>query len=280
MSYKIALDSCGELTADMKADPHFVSVPLTIQVGDLHIVDDESFNQAAFLKAVAACPEPAKTACPSPDKYREAFDDPQADHVYAVTLSGALSGSYNSALLGREITLEDHPDKKIHVFNSRSASVGQTLIALKIQELEEQGFDFDTIVRLVEEYIASQKTWFILENLETLRKNGRLSNLKAKMATMLRIRPVMTSTPEGSIEQLCQARGSNKAMVMMADDIAHREKNEGPKRVGISHCNNPERAEMVRDALMARMQVSDVVLVDTGGISSTYANDGGIIVVV
>ena len=133
---------------------------------------------------------------------------------------------------------------------------------------------------IVEEYIASQKTWFILENLETLRKNGRLSNLKAKMATMLRIRPVMTSTPEGSIEQLCQARGTNKAMVMMVDDIAHREKNEGPKRVGISHCSNPERAEMVLDALMARMQVSDVVLVDTGGISSTYANDGGIIVVV
>lgn len=280
MSYKIALDSCGELTAAMKADPHFVSVPLTIQVGDLHIVDDETFDQASFLRAVAACPEPAKTACPSPDLYKQVFDESDADHIYAVTLSGALSGSYNSAMLGRNLTLEDHPEKKIYIFNSRSASVGQTLIALKIQELEEQNFDFDTVVRLVEAYIETQKTWFILENLETLRKNGRLSNLKARMATMLKIRPVMTSTPDGQIEQLCQARGTNKAMVMMVDSIAATEKNQGPKRVGISHCHNPERAQMVKEALFSRMQISEVVLVETGGISSTYANDGGLIVVV
>ena len=112
----------------------------------------------------------------------EAYDC-EADHVYAVTLSSELSGSYNSAVLGRNLLLESSPEKKIHVFNSRSASVGETLIALKIEECESKNMEFEDIVREVEAYIESQNTYFVLESLETLRKNGRLSNLKAFVAT-------------------------------------------------------------------------------------------------
>ena len=124
----------------------------------------------------------------------EAYDC-EADHVYAVTLSSELSGSYNSAVLGRNLLLESSPEKKIHVFNSRSASVGETLIALKIEECESKNMEFEDIVREVEAYIESQNTYFVLESLETLRKNGRLSNLKAFVATALKIKPVMGATP-------------------------------------------------------------------------------------
>ena len=138
MSFKIILDSCGEMTQEMKKDDRFESAALTLTVGDEDIVDDETFDQADFLKKVAACPECPKSACPSPERYREGFMA-DADHLYAVTLSAELSGSYNSAELGKNLALESHPDKKIHVFNSRSASVGETLIAMKIQECEEAG---------------------------------------------------------------------------------------------------------------------------------------------
>ena len=117
----------------------------------------------------------------------EAYDC-GADHVYAVTLSSELSGSYNSAVLGRNLLLESQPEKKIHIFNSRSASVGETLIALKIEECENKNMEFEDIVREVEAYIESQNTYFVLESLETLRKNGRLSNLKAFVATALKIK--------------------------------------------------------------------------------------------
>ena len=138
------IDSCGELLDEWKQDTRFESVPLTLTVGNENIIDDSTFDQADFLKKVADCPECPKSACPSPERYRKAFDC-DADHVYCVTLSAELSGSYNSAMLGRSLVEEKHPGKKIHIFNSCSASVGETLIALKIQECEEAGMEFEQI---------------------------------------------------------------------------------------------------------------------------------------
>ena len=123
MSYKIVIDSCGELLDEWKKDPRFESVALTLSVGGENIIDDENFDQASFLKKVADCPECPKSACPSPERYMRAFDC-DADHVYAVTLSAELSGSYNSAVLGKSLLQEENPGKQIYVFNSKSASVG------------------------------------------------------------------------------------------------------------------------------------------------------------
>ena len=273
MKYKIIVDSCGELTPEMKQDERFASAALTLEVGADTIVDDDSFDQADFLRKVAAYPECPKSACPSPEVYQRGFEA-DAEHLYAVTLSAELSGSYNSAELGKSLTLEEHPDKKIHVFNSKSASIGETLIALKIQECEEAGMEFEQVVETVDAYIESQHTYFVLENLETLRKNGRLSRVKALVASALKVKPVMGATPEGTICQLDQARGINKVV----DYVKEGENNSSDKILAISHCNCPERAQMVKEALLERMQVKDVIILDTAGVSSMYANDGGIIV--
>ncbi len=279
MKYKILIDSCGELTPEMKKDERFESVALTLQVGEEEIVDDETFDQAAFLRKVAACPTCPHSACPSPERYLRGFQT-EADHLYAVTLSAELSGSYNSAQLGKNLALEENPKKKIHVFNSRSASIGQTLIALKIQECEEAGMDFEKVVDTVEAYIQTQNTYFVLESLEALRKNGRLSTVKALVATALKIKPVMASTPEGTIYQLDQARGINKALIKLVDYLVERAGEASHKILAISHCNNPSKAEMVKKAILERIKVKDVVLLDTAGVSSLYASDGGIIVVI
>lgn len=243
------------------------------------IVDDETFNQAEFLQKIADSPNCPKSSCPSPERYMQAYDC-GADHVYAVTLSANLSGSYNSAVLGKNLLLDEKPGHKIHVFDSRSASVGESLIALKIEECENQGMEFEQVVETVEAYIESQNTYFVLENLETLRKNGRLSNLKAFVASALKIKPVMGSTPEGTIVQLDQARGINKALMKMVDYVAEGAKDSENKVLAISHCNCPERAEIVKEAILKRISVKDVVVLDTAGVSSMYANDGGIIVVI
>ena len=277
MKYKIVIDSCGELLDRWKTDEKFESVPLTLTVGNEDIVDDESFNQAEFLEKVAQCPECPKSSCPSPEKYRQAFDC-DAEHVYAITLSANLSGSYNSAVLGRNLLLEDKPEKKVYVFNSCSASAGETLIAMKIEECEEAGMEFEQIVETVEEYIQSQNIYFVLENLETLRKNGRLSNIKAFVASALKIKPVMNGTPEGTIVQLDQARGMNKALVKMVDYVVENAKDSANKVLAITHCNCASRAEIVKEEILKRIEVKDVVVLDTAGVSSMYANDGGIIV--
>ena len=279
MSYRVIVDSCGELTPQMKESGIFKTASLSMEVDGFHIQDDETFDQADFLKKVAASPECPKSACPSPERYMKAFDC-DADHIYAVTLSAELSGSYNSAVLGRNLLEEEKPGRKIHIFNSKSASIGQTLIGMKIQECEEAGYSFEKVIETVDEYIAGQHTFFVLDNLETLRKNGRLSKVKALVASALKIKPVMGSTDEGNICQLDQARGINKALVKMAGQIAEKTQNSEEKVLAISHCNCHERAILLKNALQEKMPLKNIVVLDTAGVSSMYANDGGVIVAV
>ena len=279
MSYKIAIDSCGELLNEWKDDERIESVPLTLMVGGESIIDDETFDQKDFLKKVAACLECPKSACPSPERYMKASEC-EADHIYAVTLSSELSGSYNSAVLGKSLFLEDNPGKKIHVFNSKSASGGESLIAMKIVECEEKGLSFEEVIETVDKYIEEMSTFFVLENLETLRKNGRLSRVKALVASALKIKPVMGSTPEGSICQFDQARGMNKAIVKMVELVGEKGINIHEKIVAITYCNCPERAKMLEEAIRERLNPAKIVVMDTAGVSSMYANDGGVIVAV
>ncbi len=279
MSYKIIADSCGELTDEMKASGFYETASLEIDVHGHHMIDDETFNQAEFLKLAALSPEVPKSSCPSRERYMEGYHC-DADHVYAVTLSAELSGSYNSAVLGKNLYHEEYGEKDIYVFNSRSASVGETLIALKIAECEEKGMEFEQVIETVEAYIENQHTYFVLETLDTLRKNGRLKGMKAVMATALNIKPVMGATPEGNIQQLGQGRGIKKALAKLTDEVLKNLKNSEEKILAISHCNCRERAEYVRDTLKAKASFKDIIILDTAGISSMYASDGGIIVVV
>jgi DegV family protein with EDD domain len=274
------IDSCGELIDEWKQDEHIESVPLTLTVGNENIIDDDTFNQKEFLQKVAECPECPKSACPSPERYMRAYENGNANHIYAVTLSAELSGSYNSALLGKSLFLEEHPGRRVHVFNSRSASIGETLIAMKIEECEKAGLPFEDIVNTVEKYIEEQNTFFVLENLDTLRKNGRLSKAKAFVASALKIKPVMASTDEGSICQVDQARGMNKALVKMVEHIIQSTPDSETKILAISHCNCSARAQMLKEAIQEKMKLADIIILDTAGVSSMYANDGGIIVVV
>ena len=202
-----------------------------------------------------------------------------ADRIYVVTLSAELSGSYNSAELGKNLYLEEYGEKQIHVFNSKSASVGETLIALKIDECEKAGMEYEEIIRTVDAYIEGQNTYFVLENLDTLRKNGRLTGIKSLVAGALNIKPVMGATPEGTICQLGQARGMKKALAKIVDCVVSGSENT-EKILAISHCNCKERALEVQRMLLERIEVKSGIILDTAGISSMYANDGGIIIVI
>ncbi|MCF0131660.1 MAG: DegV family protein [Pseudobutyrivibrio sp.] len=277
--YKIIIDSCGELTEEMKRDGHFVNVPLTLRLGEEEIPDDENFDQASFLEKVASCDVSPKSACPSPNAYMLEMDD-EAEHIYVVTLSAQLSGSYNSACLGKDLYEEDDDSKCIHVFDSKSASIGETLIGLKIAECEEAGMSFEEVVETVNEYIEGQHTFFVLETLDTLRKAGRLSNLKAAIAGTLNIKPIMGSTDEGSIQQLAQARGMVKALDKMGQCLMEVTENSQEKILAISHCNAPAKAQMLKEKMEALCDFKDIFIVDTRGVSSMYANDGGLIMVV
>lgn len=200
-----------------------------------------------------------------------------AEEVYVVTLSSHLSGSYNSAELGRNLYYEKYGEKKIHVVDSESASCGETQLAMRIMRYKEAGLSFEETVERIEVFKRKMRTYFVLDSLETARKNGRLSGVKALVASTLNIKPVMKGN-RGVIEQSGQAIGVNKALARMADqitaDLAHPEK----RTLMITHCNCPERAEYMRTLMEKRASYKDAVIMDTAGISGLYANDGGVIV--
>ena len=279
MSYKIVLDSCGELPEHLKSDNRYEIVPLELQVGEERMWDDETFDQKYFLQKVAACPTCPKSACPSPERYMQAFDC-AAEDIYVVTLSGNLSGSYNSAYLARSMYLEKNPDKKIHVFDSCSASCGETQIAFYISSLAEEGKSIEEIIPLAEQFRDNLTTYFVLDNLDTLRKNGRLSRVKAFVASTLAVKPVMGSTDDGNIVQRGQAIGMKKALVKMADIILGEKTDLQKRTLMITHCNCSDKAEKFKEIICKKADFRDILIMDTAGVSSMYANDGGIIVTV
>ena len=179
MRYKIIGDSCMDMPEELKRDPHFQTIPLTLQVDDQQFVDDASFDQAAFIKAVAASPNCPKSACPSPGAFLEAYQKADADLIFVVTLSQHLSGTYNSAVMAKTMFEQQKSSKKIAVIGSDSASSGETLVGLEIQRLAEQGLEFEEIEKGARSFLKEMKTYFVLESLEALRKNGRLTGLQA-----------------------------------------------------------------------------------------------------
>lgn len=279
--YKIIVDSCGELPEELKLDGHFSTVSLELEVDGCRITDDETFDQLDFLRRVKESPTGPKSSCPSPEQYMRAYEG-EAEHVYVVTLSEKLSGSYNSAVLGKNLYEEEYGEnhKKIYVFNSRSASIGETLIAIKAQECEEAGKSFEQTVEETESYIDSMNTYFVLETLETLRKAGRLTNLKAFIANTLNIKPVMGATDDGMICQLSQARGMNKALEKMVQTMLDKTKDCETKILAISHCNCPKRAQLVKEKIEKLAKFKKIIIINTAGVSSMYANDGGVIMAV
>ena len=276
MSFHIVCDSCTDLTEEDLKKGCYTLVPLTLLVDGEEIIDDETFDQADFLAKVAASKESVKSACPAPESYMEAYS--KADDIYVVTLSAELSGSYNSAVLGKNLYEEENGTKNIHVVNSRGAATTQVLIARKLNEYASQGMPFEEVVDKIEEYTTSLRTYFVLETLEVLRKNGRLSRLSATIAGALNIKPVMIGTRDGVIQKAAQARGMKKALAKMVEHMGSEGRDLTRRQFVISHCNCYERAVYVKELIKKHLHAEDVDIVDTNGVSSLYACDGGIIV--
>ena len=276
MSFHIVCDSCTDLTEEDLKKGCYTLVPLTLLVDGEEIIDDETFDQADFLAKVAASKESVKSACPAPESYMEAYS--KADDIYVVTLSAELSGSYNSAVLGKNLYEEENGTKNIHVVNSRGVATTQVLIARKLNEYASQGMPFEEVVDKIEEYTTSLRTYFVLETLEVLRKNGRLSRLSATIAGALNIKPVMIGTRDGVIQKAAQARGMKKALAKMVEHMGSEGRDLTRRQFVISHCNCYERAVYVKELIKKHLHAEDIDIVDTKGVSSLYACDGGIIV--
>jgi len=277
MTMKIVADSCCDLNDELKQEMNIEIVPLTIQLGGKTYYDDANLNIDQFIKEMKNSEEVLKTACPSPQEYMDKYVGEES--VFVVTLSSSLSGSYNSAVMAKEMFLEDIGKKFIHVFDSLSASVGETLVCLKIHELIKKQHTEWEIVEKVNSYIKEMKTFFLLESLDTLTKAGRISPLIAKAASLLSIRPIMAAEEDGSIRIHEKIIGAKRAFKRFVEIIGEQGTHLEEKVLGIAHCNCLDKALAFREEVLKKYRFKDIVIVRTAGISSVYANEGGIIVV-
>ena len=169
MSYTVVVDSCCDLTRAMRAQGHFLVVPLTIHVGEQSFVDDEQLRSSKLLAAMKECPEAPHTSCPSPADYLDAFESADGD-IYVVTLSALLSGSHNAARQAAKLFLEEHPPAEHPCVQLLFCLCRGGAAALKLSELAQSGLSFPQVVAQADQAIAEMNTLFILENLDNLKK--------------------------------------------------------------------------------------------------------------
>lgn len=276
MKYKIVADSSCDLSKEMKNEMDIEIAPLSLQLQDKIYVDDENLNVNEYVQDMKNCPVAPKTSCPSPQDFLDRFKGEES--VFAVTISQELSGTYNSAVLAKNLYLEENKEKFIHIFNSKSASVAETLIALKIAELAKLGLSEADIVSQVNTYIKEMKTYFLLESLEHLAKAGRLNSMVAIIASLLVIKPIMGATEEGNIRLVHKVRGYKKAFNKFVDTIGEEKTDFSERILGIAHCNCEDRAIDFKNAVLQKYNFKDVFIVEMAGLSSTYADDGGLVI--
>ena len=280
MTWKIVSDSsCDLRMASFHSDSiAFEIVPLRIQVGDQPFLDSDELSVPGLLSAMAAERAASSSACPSPASFAKAFET--ADRTVCITISSNLSGTYHAACIGREMVLEEHPDKQICILDSRAASGAMALLVRRAQVLIEaagENGDFDEICHQLRQYQATLRTCFTLENFDNLIKNGRMRPIVGTLLHSLGIHVIADATPEGTIHVADKARVVNKtyraitALMKASKDCTDAE-------VFISHCENLEGAMALKRQILADLPVNRVELLSCRGLTSFYAMEKGLIV--
>lgn len=269
----IVADSCCDLSDELKEEVNIELVPFTLELDDKNYLDDESLNVDEYICEMKKSTS-VKTAAPSPKLFMDKFE--LAKQIFCITISSKLSATYSNACLAKNYILEQS-EKLIHIFDSKGAAAGETLIAIKLQECINKKMYFDEIVEYINKYISEIKVFFVLESLDNLIKNGRISRFKAMLASALSIKPIMCGV-NGEIDIYKKVRGIKKAYCELIDSISENCSNIEEKILVITHCNCLEKANELKDQIMEKYNFKKILIVSAKGLSSTYANDGGIII--
>ncbi|HIV87064.1 MAG TPA: DegV family protein [Candidatus Pygmaiobacter gallistercoris] len=279
MSIRILADSCCDLTPALKNLLGVKRVPLELRPSpDQTFVDDDTLDTDALLRAMKASKQATSTACPSPEAYAAAMRE--CDACVVVTLSSKLSGSYNAAVQGRDLVLEEAPDKQIFVLDSESAAAGQTRLALLLFDLIREGLSFDEVVERACAFRDKMRTLFVLEDLSNLIKNGRISKAAGVIGSMLSLRPIMSDNGHGEIACMEKVRGTANAMSRLVLRVAEMTRDAAQRSIQLvmSQCNCADRALALKKSLLeACPALEDVLIVPAAGVTTVYANDGGIV---
>ncbi len=272
MQIKIVADSSSNLRSLPGAG--VAAVPLKIVNDQREYTDDAQLDVASMVAELAAYQGKTGTSCPNVADWLEAFGDSQG--VFAVTITSNLSGAYNSALQAKEVYLEQHPDRKVCCLDSLSTGPEMVLIVEKLRALIGMGLEFDAIEAEIRAYMRSTHLLFMLESVDNLAKNGRVSPLIAKAVGFLGIRIVAKASDEGTIQQLHKCRNERKGLQTLLGEMESMGYTGG--KVSVAHVCSEALGLTVKELIEQRWPQAQVSVMPCGGLCSFYAENGGLLV--
>jgi len=277
--YNIVVDSGCDVSKELinGENCELTHIPLNIQLGDKVYIDDENIDLDDYLANMGASKSAVKTSAPSPSLFFEQYK--KGENVFVVTLSSKLSATYQSAVSAKDMYIDEYGKKFIHVFDSMTASVGESVITIKLSELIKKGLGTSEIVDQMNQFIKDARTYFIIDKFDNLVKTGRINPYVAKVASFLNVKPIC-GEENGEIKMLDKARGYSKAATRLVQMIKDNTPDIESRVIAITHVKAYEKAVALKEQISSTLRAKDIVITECRGITATYANLGGIVVAV
>ena len=271
MNFRIVTDSSSNVLSRPGED--YGCVPLKIVAGQEY-VDVPGLNVTQMVEDLKNYKGKSGSSCPNVGEWLEAFGD--AQYVFGITITKHLSGSYNAARQAADTYMEEHPGRRVYLFDSLSAGPELMMIADKIRQCEAEGDDFDTTIAKVLDYHNHTHTIFCLESMNNLARNGRVNVAVAKLAGMLGIR-VAGEAKGGQVTPVHKPRGAKRATQVLLEMVKERGFRDG-NTIRVAHCFAEEAAADFRNAVLEAFPHARFQLEPTTALCSYYAEVGGLIV--
>ena len=253
---------------------NFAVAPMTISTDNKHYVDNQELDVHLMSEELAKYKGVSHTACPSVGSWLDCYEG--YDEVFVVTLTGAMSGTYNSAMTAKGIYEEENENVKVHVFDSLSTGPEMRLLIEKLKEMIEEDLPFEEIVEKGQDYLNHSRLFFALKSLHNFAMNGRVSKTVASAIGVLNISIFATASEEGTIQLISKCRGEKKVVKSMIVHLENAGYHGG--KVRISHADNLKLAHSVRDKILELYPHADIIVYPMGGLCTYYAEKGGLLV--
>ncbi|MBR6766627.1 MAG: DegV family protein, partial [Clostridia bacterium] len=276
MNWKIVVDSGCDLKSvdNLPANIAFDYIPLTLHVENTDYIDDADCDIPRMMEHMYAYKGKSSTACPSPEDWASRFRD--CDCCIAISTSSGVSGTCNTARLGREMALEEDPNRRIFVVDSLSIGPEMTLLVEETIRFIQEGLSYEEVCKAIQKYNLRTKLCFMLSSVDNLVKNGRLNRLAGATVNVLGIRLVGIASEVGTLQLESKCRGFKKA----AAEIMRIIKKDGFKggKIIIGHVFNEIEAKVIASSILSEFPKCPLRIMKLGAICSFYAEKGGMII--
>lgn len=274
MTFKILTDSTADLPESWTQEHDVQVLGLTIQLdGQTHeTVGPDKLTSEQLLAKMESGSKPT-TSQINVGQFEDVFRQyaQEGSAVLYVAFASALSGTYQSAVMAREMVLEDYPKAIITILDTKAASMGEGLLVMKAVEARAAGQSLEQTADLLQSLVPRVKTYFLVDDLNHLMRGGRISKAAALMGSLVNIKPIIAVTADGSLDSVTKVRGKKKAQAevvrMTLDTISD-------PRVVVAYAGEKEVAETVKEQLLASGQVTEVLILPLGPVISTHTGPG------